>query len=415
MNAANNDCAIRVEGLSKKLARTLREATRYAIVDISRDLLGLRAAADSLRHKEFWAVQDVSFQLRRGECLGVIGPNGAGKSTLLRMLNGVILPDTGRIEMRGRVGALIHVGSGFHPLLTGRENVYAYGAILGMSGREIRARIDAILDFAELEGSIDMPVKFYSSGMYVRLGFAILAHLNPDILLIDEALAVGDLPFRIKCLNHLKGLIKSGVTVVLVSHDLYQVQAICSRVIMLEKGRMAVDGGPDDVVGAYEERYGFRHISLVAADDNPAFEFLSSSVRVGDQEAGRRGDLHEAETNKPLRLIIRYRIKNGVPEGVLLSLAIKTSEGTRIYGFTTMYEGQPLPGEPGDYGVCLEFERNLLTQGNYYIGLAAYDSLHQKQLSVWEPAIKMRVITPGYNSVHTAGPIAMPHRVYLVD
>src|SRR5206468_4283587 len=195
---------VHVEHVSRRFCRNLRRSLWYGIQDIARDLnpFGRNSSggSSSLRKDEFWAVNDVSFELRRGECLGLIGRNGAGKTTLLKMLNGLIKPDCGCIEIRGRVGALIALGAGFNPILTGRENIYVNGAVLGLTKREIDEKIEEIIDFAEIREFIDSPVQSYSSGMQVRLGFAMASSLNPDILLLDEVLAVGDMGFQAKCL-----------------------------------------------------------------------------------------------------------------------------------------------------------------------------------------------------------------------
>ncbi len=181
----------------------------YGFRDILRDTAGLHPKSDRLRRKEFWAVDDVSFELRKGETLGIIGPNGAGKTTLLKMLNGIVLPDKGSLRIKGRVGALIQVGAGFHPQLTGRENIYINGAILGMGKREIDKKFDAIVEFADIGDFLDTPVKHYSSGMFVRLGFAVAVHCEPEILLVDEVLAVGDTGFQTKCFNKIGELKKN--------------------------------------------------------------------------------------------------------------------------------------------------------------------------------------------------------------
>ncbi len=187
----SSDVLIHVEDVSKKFCRNLRRSLWYGLQDTAADLLGRGESSASLRPEEFWAVDDVSFSLKRGECLGLVGRNGAGKTTLLKMLNGLIKPDKGRIEIRGRVGALIALGAGFNPILTGRENVYVNGAVLGLSKREISERIDEIIDFAEIGDFIEAPVQSYSSGMQVRLGFAVATAMKPDVLLLDEVLAVG--------------------------------------------------------------------------------------------------------------------------------------------------------------------------------------------------------------------------------
>ena len=237
-----SDVLIRAEGVSKKFCRTLRRSLWYGVKDTFRDLAVVGARPD-LRRGEFWAVDDVSFEVRRGECLGLIGRNGAGKTTVLKMLNGLIKPDKGRIEMRGRIGALIALGAGFNPILTGRENVYIYGSVLGLSKKEIDRKFDEIIDFAEVSDFIDTPVQSYSSGMQVRLGFAVATALQPDILLVDEVLAVGDVRFRWKCLERIKRLKESGVSIILVSHRSDDLMRTCTNGLVLEAGKTTFDGG----------------------------------------------------------------------------------------------------------------------------------------------------------------------------
>lgn len=237
-----SDSLIKVEGLSKKFCRSLKKSMWYGMQDLGNELRGRRHGGDGqLRNDEFWAVKDVNFELKRGECLGLIGHNGAGKTTLLRMLNGLIRPDQGRIEMRGTVGALIALGAGFNPILTGRENIYVNASVLGMSKRQVDSKIDEIIDFAEIREFIDSPVQTYSSGMNVRLGFAVAAILlEPDILFLDEVLAVGDAAFAIKCLNVVRTLANRSA-VVLVSHNMQHISWFCTRVIVLEKGYVLLD------------------------------------------------------------------------------------------------------------------------------------------------------------------------------
>jgi len=223
----------------------------YGMKDLGSELLGQSHENNGqLRKDEFWAMKDVSFELKRSECLGLIGRNGAGKTTLLRMLNGLIKPNKGRIEMHGRVGALIALGAGFNPILTGRENIYVNASVLGLSKKEIDAKFDEIVDFAELDEFIDAPVQSYSSGMNVRLGFAIATALKPDILLLDEVLAVGDAAFRFKCYRRINEVLKHA-TVIFVSHDLRQVLNICNVAVLLERGEMLKTGTPKDVANAY--------------------------------------------------------------------------------------------------------------------------------------------------------------------
>jgi ABC-type polysaccharide/polyol phosphate transport system ATPase subunit len=250
-----SDVAIRVEGLGKRYRIGQRE--RYHAL---RDVLA-RSAARLLRRGDgrpdpesgwIWALKDVSFEVKEGEVLGIIGRNGAGKTTLLKILARITKPTEGYAEVRGRVGSLLEVGTGFHPELTGRENVYLSGAVLGMTRREIDRKFDEIVDFAGVERFIDTPLKYYSAGMQTRLAFAVAAHLDPEVLLVDEVLAVGDLEFQRKCLGKMEEVGGSGRTVVFVSHQMNQIRRLCQRVMWLDAGRMVRDGPTTEVTAAYE-------------------------------------------------------------------------------------------------------------------------------------------------------------------
>lgn len=235
--------------VSKKyLVRSDDSGAGRAANPVIRQWRRLRPGSES-----FWAVRDVSFQVKRGEALGIIGHNGAGKSTILKLLSSITAPTFGEITINGRLSALIEVGSGFHPELSGRENVFLSGSILGMRRREIAAKLDSIVEFAGVRQFIDTPVKRYSSGMYVRLGFAIAAHLDPDILLLDEVLAVGDAAFQAKCIQRIKELEAAGTTIVFISHDLGAVERLCQRVILMRKGQIVAEGLPCDVIKEYHQ------------------------------------------------------------------------------------------------------------------------------------------------------------------
>lgn len=271
------DHIIEASHLSKKFARSLRRAMVYGLRDLARAALlprrfrspglagrladgassGLPAAPapldEGLRESEFWALRDVCFAIRPGECVGVIGNNGAGKSTLFSLLSGIYEPTGGRAVIRGRLQALIALGAGFHPVLSGRENIYISASIFGLTTRQIDALMERIIDFSELGPFIDAPVKTYSSGMYVKLGFSVAAHLDPDILLIDEVLAVGDASFQEKCIGHSRKMVNAGKTIMLVSHNLVRIQAMAQRAIWLEHGRVVRDGPTQTVVEAYKE------------------------------------------------------------------------------------------------------------------------------------------------------------------
>ncbi len=237
--AANNEILVEVENVSKRFCKDFKRSIRYGFMDALRALAGRDLDTETLRKDEFWAVKDVSFQLRRGECLGLIGHNGAGKSTLLKMLNGLIRPDHGKITMRGRIGALIELGTGFNPILTGRENIYNNAAVLGFSKEETEKKFDEIVAFSEIGDFLDMPVQNYSSGMKVRLGFAVAAQLEPDILLIDEVLAVGDMSFAMKSFNAITRILQNSA-VIFVSHSMPFVSRICDSTILMNKGKIEV-------------------------------------------------------------------------------------------------------------------------------------------------------------------------------
>jgi ABC-type polysaccharide/polyol phosphate transport system ATPase subunit len=285
-----SEVLVKVEGVSKKFCRSLKRSLWYGVQDICADLNPFRgneslvkthslsaaalthtpntngAAASSsspldiskehsqngLRRDEFWAVNDVSFEVKRGECLGLIGHNGAGKTTLLKMLNGLIKPDKGRIEMHGHVGALIALGAGFNPILTGRENIYVNGAVLGLTKREIDKKIDDIIDFAEIRKFIDTPVQSYSSGMQVRLGFSVAATLKPNVLLVDEVLAVGDYRFMSKCYKRIHELRRNGTAIILVSHQLQTISNFSTRTVLMHNGQVRAIGPTAQVLDQYQ-------------------------------------------------------------------------------------------------------------------------------------------------------------------
>jgi len=249
-----NDTIIKVDGIGKKFCKTLKHTMQYGACDLARSFLGMSQTAESLREGEFWALQDVSFELKRGECLGLVGANGAGKSTLLKILNGIMSPDRGQIEMHGRVGALIEVGAGFHPLLTGRENIYVNGAILGFSKKEINSKFDEIVEFSGLHEFIDSPVKHYSSGMYVRLGFAIAAQMEPDVLIIDEVIAVGDAGFRSKCYNRI-AKISENTAIILVSHSMPMISRLATSAMVLDRGYVKFKGDSVNAILEYNRLF----------------------------------------------------------------------------------------------------------------------------------------------------------------
>jgi ABC-type polysaccharide/polyol phosphate transport system ATPase subunit len=317
--------------------------------------------------REFWALKDVSFDVPRGEALGVIGPNGAGKSTLLKLLAGITAPSEGEIVYHGRLSALIEVGSGFHPELTGRENVFLSGAILGMKRREIAAKFDSIVEFAGVAPFIDVPVKWYSSGMYVRLGFAIAAHLDPDILLIDEVLAVGDAAFQEQCLNRVAELRRNGTTALFISHDLAAVEQLCDRVLLMNKGQIVRSGAAPEVVQEY-----LRDALLQAAaapPEPPGGGVDITGVQVLTADGARPIFLR---TGDPLVLRASYSCTTPVADAVLETF-FYSADGKVLYcQQTTALQGAPLalkthgavefycdelPLQPGRYTIAVSCRR----------------------------------------------------------
>lgn len=247
--------AISVEAVSKKYCKSLKRSMLYGMQDIGRNLLGRSSNPERLRKNEFWALRDISFAVQQGETLGVIGPNGSGKTTLLKILNGIFWPDRGLVRIRGQVGALIEVGAGFHPLLTGRENIYVNAAIMGLKKKEVERQFSAIVDFAAIGEFLDVPVKHYSSGMFVRLGFAVAVHCRPDILLVDEVLAVGDEGFQRKCFDKVGELKREGTTPIIVSHNMHLVSTFSDRVLLVDNGTAKYYPEPEQGIRQYNQLF----------------------------------------------------------------------------------------------------------------------------------------------------------------
>ncbi len=363
--------AIRVENLGKQYKRGLRsqfqrnfrEAVTDALTAPLRRLRSLReGSADG--SDLFWALRDVSFEVAPGEVVGIIGHNGAGKSTLLKILSRITRPTTGRAVISGRVGSLLEVGTGFHPELTGRENVYLNGAVLGMPKAVIDRRFDEIVAFADIDEFLDTPVKRYSSGMRVRLGFAVAAHLEPEILVVDEVLAVGDVAFQRKCLGKMSGAARSGRTILFVSHNLAAVQSLCSRAIHLANGRIVDDGEVSDVIGAYlAASSGSAHTSLMDRTDRQGDGTLRfESITMYDRD-GRC--VPSVRSGDPVEL--RFRLANpsgGDLRGVNVAIGVESPLGTRVMFFSNELTGQAYaPTGAGE--VRIRLERLPLIAGRY--------------------------------------------------
>lgn len=286
-----DNVVMRATNVSKKFCRSLKHMMFYGAQDIARNAVGLSSRSDRLRDGEFWAVADISFELKRGETLGIIGPNGSGKSTMLKMLNGIFMPDRGKIEINGRVGALIEVGAGFHPMLSGRENIYINGSILGMSKKEIDEKFDEIVEFADIGDFIDSPVKHYSSGMHARLGFSIAAHLEPELLLIDEVLSVGDVNFQAKSIRKMEEIRRQNIGIVFVSHNIFQIERICHKVVFLNHGEFVDIGEPTKIIPLYLKQMQKKTLiemrskkEKTAKQPSKRLEILNAQVRSNNPE-----------------------------------------------------------------------------------------------------------------------------------
>jgi ABC-type polysaccharide/polyol phosphate transport system ATPase subunit len=399
----STDPVISVEGVSKKFCRSLKQTMLYGVRDVVCDVLGLSQSSNGLRQDEFWALDDVSFKVKRGECLGLIGPNGAGKSTLLKLLNGITHPDKGTIKITGRTSALLELGAGFHPMLTGRENIRLSGAILGLSQVEVEKKFDAIVDFAGLAEFIDSPVKHYSSGMYVRLGFAIATHAEPDVLLIDEALAVGDILFQSKCYAKLREFKDRGITIIFVTHSLDLATTHCSRALLLDRGIVVAEGGPKEVVDRYNRVIVIDNSSQTSGQSKSRKEQSRESSGIGeivwaqyfklnpyeDRYGSKKAEILEAgiftldnnpvqvtERNQEYVIKIKVRHNEAMPAAIV-AYTIKDPRGIVLCGSNTLFHGVDMGRMNEGDVIVVAFKQSVrLNPGKFFlcVGLANYEN-----------------------------------------
>lgn len=377
----DSDIVVSAEHVSKKYCKSIKRSMGYAISDITRNLFRIGTRPEKLRKSEFWAVDDVSFELKRGESIGLVGPNGSGKTTLLQMINGIFWPDKGIIRVRGRIGALIAVGAGFHPMLSGRENIFVNAAILGMTKREVIKKFDAIVDFADIGDFLDTPVKHYSSGMFVRLGFAIAAHCEPDILLVDEVLAVGDAKFQRKCLNHLTELRKQGTSFILVSHNMQSVEGVASRGIAFSRGRSIYQGdvteaiakyelmmlteGVDSETPAYSEHQDADALKLVKKYHGYGTdEVIVESVHLLGEDGKPRKNFY-SEESVTAKFVVNFSVRD------LCRLLVNFINERDLVCLGTT---QVVDSRPGRYRISIRFNPVQLSTGRYKITLHVFDS-----------------------------------------
>lgn len=367
---SQSERAICAEGLSKRYrlgsSKAAYRTLRDAIVDMVRAPFRRNARA------EIWALKNVSFEVKRGEVLGIIGCNGAGKSTLLKVLSRITEPTSGTAHIRGRVATLLEVGTGFHPELSGRENIYLSGAILGLRRREIARVFDAIIDFAEIGPLLDTPVKHYSSGQYMRLAFAVAAHLDPEILLVDEVLAVGDYKFQKRCLERIRRVSETGETVILVSHNLGDIRNLSTRCMWLDKGQIVLIDSPAECVRRYVEASSARPSAL-------DMDLRNVERPVGQGTSLRFTRLHLCPSRadgrirfgEPLRMCIEFQVMRAL-RNLAFGFSIHALDGAWVCQSHSTHHGEPY-GEvaPGAYGIDIEVTGNHLNQGSYLITLGA--------------------------------------------
>ncbi|SJM94038.1 polysaccharide ABC transporter ATP-binding protein [Crenothrix polyspora] len=317
---------------------------------------------NTVEHEEFWALKEVNFEINQGDRVGIIGRNGAGKSTLLKILSRITAPTTGKITINGRVSSLLEVGTGFHPELTGRENIFLNGAILGMKRQEIRSKFDEIVAFAEVEKFLDTPVKHYSSGMYVRLAFAVAAHLEPEILIVDEVLAVGDNQFQEKCLNKMKDISGNGITLLFVSHGMQAVKAICSRAIILDKGEIFVDGSISEAIGLYLHSNNKRQLyKFVYSNCNLSIQFLTVEL------------INSIYHEDDLKLKFSYKVEDNSIENTLLCVEIKNESDVSVFYANDEFWKDGNKRNVGTHVVTLNVPYSILAPGEYWIAFGFWE------------------------------------------
>ena len=408
------DYSIEVQDLSKKFGLTLGESMKYGLRDSFRGLAGLRNRHQkSLRSGEFWAVKDVSFKLLPGQALGIMGVNGSGKTTLLRILNGIYAPDSGTAMLRGRVGAMIAAGAGFAPTLSGRENIFVNGALLGMTSNEIVHLMDEIISFSELDDFIDLPVKNYSSGMYVRLGFAIAALSKPDVLLMDEVLAVGDLNFQKKCFDHILSLKKNGTAIVLVSHSPGAIWSICDQGLFMDHGLVKTIGSVEDVIRSYEDQNALNALqsstSITSIPASPADHDSSLDVNADyGHIKGGTGQVictdckaicpddksHSLAFRSSFSIEINLEVFSQISD-FIIRFTIDAMHYRFIATMDTYEQGMSIPSiNPGRYLVVVNLHEPALRPGAYRINLALLQRNVGVHLFYWFGAEHIRILNP---------------------
>jgi len=380
------DAVIRVEGIGKRYRVGQRQSYR-ALRDVLAGAFrrnGQRAPTDFI-----WAVRDVSFEVKQGEVVGLIGRNGAGKSTLLKLLARITRPTVGHAELHGRIGSLLEVGTGFHPELTGRENIFLSGAILGMSQAEIRRKFDEIVAFSEVERFIDTPLKHYSSGMGMRLAFAVAAHLEPEILLVDEVLSVGDAAFQKKCLGKMQDVSRGGRTIIFVSHQMNQIRRLCERVLWIDDGHICVDASSHEAVGAYETAMARGSRDKSQASRGPASRTRFASWRIAKPDGE---DPHTLRSLDPVTIRIALEVQRPITKA-WHGMALYNHEQQLMWAWAS----QKLPLDVGEYALCHTFPMLPLRPGSYTWLVTLYDESNN-QVDSWYCEPEMIVAAESYQA-----------------
>ncbi|MEX2216426.1 MAG: polysaccharide ABC transporter ATP-binding protein [Phycisphaeraceae bacterium] len=365
-----NEAVVQVDHVWKKFRKgEIHDSLRELIPALCKRLVGKGPKRGDLNNKEFWALKDVNFEVQRGQSLGIIGPNGAGKSTMLKVLSRILKPNRGNYHVNGRISALIEVGAGFHPDLSGRENIYLNGTILGMKKAEIKAREEAIIEFSGIGDFIETPVKRYSSGMMARLGFSVAAHLEPDVLLVDEVLSVGDARFRTKCLTHMRNLVKSNTTVIFISHILEQVRSLCPNTLVLHKGEVVYHGQTEGAIKKY-----LNVLDGTAAADASGGDAEIANIQLTDRHGK---EVLDWQMNQPgvLEFDLILRRAFDVPS-VIVNL--NTLSGIYLGTFNTLFDGQEIPNEPGRYHMKMVFDPMPLNDGDFALEFKVHEHEDQR-------------------------------------
>jgi len=370
----DGEIMVRFDGVGKRYARGRRRGSLRDAIPALAARLARRSPAALEDVRDFWALRDVSFEVRHGEALGVIGHNGAGKSTILKLLAGVSAPTQGHAGVNGRFAALIELGAGFHPDLTGRENVYLNGSILGLKRSELDRKMESIVDFANLEKFIDTPIKHYSSGMHARLGFAVAAHVEPDVLLIDEVLSVGDFAFQQKCMKRMEQFRREGVAIVFVSHNLNAIANLCSKAILLQTGQVVAAGAPRDVIDAYTNA-----AYTIVSDEEAAqitdmehgrvtkhMEIVGADLSDGDGRPTRSASAGETAT-----LRVRLRAHRDIHDPII-GIGLRSADGTWVYGTNSAMQKMTIGDVGASEDITVAFGLTLnLCEGTYAVVASA--------------------------------------------